>query len=162
MITDQDRPIPQAPCEQKDLWWSSFKACVEQLSLVQVPVLGQFYAADAEFRDPFHTVFGREAILRSYAAMFNGLHAPRFESLALATTASHETVAVRWVFCFQLKAHTALIQIPGTSWLTLNQAQEITLHEDHWDASALLAAFPLVGGLTRLTKKLIAKQAQSH
>jgi hypothetical protein len=142
-------------------WWPSFKTCVEALSHEQLPELGRFYATHAEFRDPFHTVFGREAILRSYAAMFRGLHAPRFESLALATSPSEARVAVRWVFCFRLKAHTAAIEIPGTSWLTLNQAQEIVLHEDHWDASTLLAAFPVVGGLTRLTKKHIAKQAQS-
>lgn len=145
-----------------DDWWLRFQSCVEQLSPERLTELGAFYAVHAEFRDPFHTVFGREAILQSYSAMFTGLYRPRFESLALASSTPGSAVAVRWVFRFRLNAHAQEVVIPGTSWLTLNAEKDILLHEDHWDASALLAVFPLVGGLTRLSKKLIAKRAQSH
>ncbi|MEY2776489.1 MAG: hypothetical protein RLY30_587 [Pseudomonadota bacterium] len=143
-------------------WWSRFQTCVEGLSLDRLEELGQFYAPDAQFQDPFQAVQGREAILRCYRSMFTGLHEPRFSALAYAGQGPNDPVAVRWVFGFSLRPQSASTQIPGTSWLQFDAQGLIVLHEDHWDASRLIDAFPWVGGVTRLVKKQIAKHAQSH
>ena len=146
----------------RQTWWPQFRSCVEQLSLERLSALGDYYAADAVFQDPFHTLTGRPAILGGYAAMFKGLHQPRFESLSMAVQEQTGAIAVRWVFRFSVHSRAPKVEIPGTSWLTLNDQGEITRHEDHWDASRLLEAFPVVGGLNRWVKKRIAKLAQSR
>jgi len=143
-------------------WWPRFQACVESLSLERLEDLGQFYAPQARFQDPFQTVVGRPAILQCYRAMFGGLHQPGFSNLEMASQGPDGPVAVRWHFRFAVHARAEARGIPGTSWLRFDPDGLILLHEDHWDASLLIDAFPLVGRVTQLVKKKIARHAQSH
>lgn len=144
-------------------WWPAFQSCVESLRPERLADLGEFYAPDARFSDPFHqAVQGRQAILGLYANMFASLHAPHFHSLGLASTGPGHCVAVRWVFGFSIHSRAPAKAIAGTSWLTFNADGQIVLHEDHWDASLLLDAFPVIGGLTRMVKQRIARHSQSH
>lgn len=142
-------------------WWPGFQSCVQTLSPERLADLGQFYAPEAQFQDPFQRVQGREAILHCYAAMFSSLHQPHFHSLALASRGPDGSVAVRWVFGFSTQPRAPAVSIPGTSWLHFDADGLIMLHEDHWDASLLLDAFPVIGGITRLVKRRIARHAQS-
>jgi len=123
-----------------------------------------FYHPMARFQDPFQTVIGRQAIASVYRAMFKSLVHPRFTDLAAAVALPQPTDAhggpcwaVRWVFRFQVRPKGPEHAIAGTSWLWLcPQTGLIQEHQDHWDASALFAAFPALAWLVRGLKKRIA------
>ncbi|WP_348691263.1 nuclear transport factor 2 family protein, partial [Acidovorax soli] len=53
-------------------------AFFEQLSLADIAAIGQLYAPDARFKDPFNEVQGVPAIQAIFAHMFEALEQPRF------------------------------------------------------------------------------------
>lgn len=50
----------------------------EQLTPAQLSLLGDYYAPDARFKDPFNDVRGVPAIRAIFAHMFENLEQPRF------------------------------------------------------------------------------------
>ncbi|HPM68402.1 MAG TPA: nuclear transport factor 2 family protein, partial [Piscinibacter sp.] len=53
-------------------------AMFESITPADVSRLGEFYASDARFKDPFNDVRGVPAIERVFAHMFVALDSPRF------------------------------------------------------------------------------------
>lgn len=53
-------------------------AFFEGLQPASLSQLGQIYAAQARFKDPFNEVIGLPAIERVFKHMFDSLHEPRF------------------------------------------------------------------------------------
>lgn len=137
-------------------WAQDFCALAASLSPATVEAFAQQYHPQAIFSDPFQTVVGRPAIAQAYQSMFTALTYPRFSELQAAWT-NTETLAIRWVFRFSVSARAPETALPGTSWLRLDPVSGLICHhEDHWDASALFAAFPGIGVVVRWLKSRVA------
>lgn len=104
---------------------------------------GQFYAADAHFRDPFNDVRGLAAIETIFRHMFDHTEHPRF--IIVDRIAQGDQAFVTWRFVFGLRGKE--YAIAGGSHLRFNADGLVTLHRDYWDAAEeLFQKLPLVGG----------------
>ena len=130
----------------------------ENMSAASVAMMGDHYADDALFKDPFNDVRGLPAIRRIFSHMFRQVAVPRF--IVTARMAGAEGATLIWEFHFRarfgLKEEAHLIR--GASHLRFDAAGKVIYHRDYWDAAEeLYGKLPLLGGLTRaLAKKLAA------
>ncbi|HMM84744.1 MAG: nuclear transport factor 2 family protein [Gammaproteobacteria bacterium] len=121
----------------------------ESLSRADLPRLGELYAADAQFKDPFHDVRGVASIAAVFAHMFDTLDAPRFVVRDIVVQANQ--CFLTWDFVFGMRRFARGEQtIHGGSHLRLAADGRIAVHRDYWDAAEeLYAKLPLVGALMR-------------
>ncbi len=140
------------------------KAFYEQLSPAHLSDLGQYYAPQAHFRDPFNDVRGLPAIAHIFAHMFETLEQPRF-------TVTHSLVQgnrafLNWEFRFAMRRwRPNVVQcIEGVTWLHFDAQGRVLLHRDYWDAAQeLYETLPLLGGLMRwLRRSASATAALKH
>jgi len=125
----------------------------EALAPADLDRLGEIYAADARFIDPFSDVTGLTGIRGVYAHMFRALEAPRF--VVLDALVDGPRAFLRWDFHFSLKGRALVIH--GGSWLELDDAGRIRLHRDYWDAAGeLYAKLPVLGALMRWLRRRAA------
>jgi ketosteroid isomerase-like protein len=131
-------------------------AFYENLSLADVERLGNFYASDAYFKDPFNEVYGVEAIQRIFRHMFKQLEAPRFRICERIVDADGSAVLI-WEFWFRSSLLGGEQVLRGASHLRFNGEGKVSLHRDYWDASEeLYAKIPVLGGLVRLLRRHLA------
>jgi steroid Delta-isomerase len=124
----------------------------EQLQPADVARLGQVYAEQAFFKDPFNEVQGLAGIQRIFAHMFKTLDGPRFRILEVLVQDSQAFIS--WDFEFRLRGQAAMRQIHGSSHLRFGADGRVIYHRDYWDAGEqLYEQIPLLGGLLRLIKK---------
>ena len=126
----------------------------ESLTPQSLQRLGDFYASDAHFKDPFNEVQGLPAIQRIFGHMFQSLHEPRF--VVTQQLVDGPQAFLVWEFRFRFKrGDTATEQvIRGGSHLTLNGDGRISDHRDYWDAAEeLYEKLPLLGSLMRWLKR---------
>ena len=134
-------------------------AYFESMSAVSVASMGDYYADDALFKDPFNDVRGLPAIRRIFSHMFRQVGMPRFIVTARMPGANGEAMLV-WEFHFRarfgLKEEAHLIR--GASHLRFDAAGRVASHHDYWDAAGeLYGKLPLLGSLMRaLARKLAA------
>lgn len=129
-------------------------ALFESLSRTDVQRLGEFYADDARFADPFVDVRGLAAIERVFVHMFDALHEPRFA--VREQLVQGERALLVWDFGFAWRAGAARHSICGTSLLRLRADGHIAEHIDYWDASELFATLPVLGAAVRWLKRRAA------
>jgi steroid Delta-isomerase len=126
----------------------------ESLTPQSLQRLGDFYAADARFKDPFNEVHGVAAITRIFEHMFVSLHGPRFVVTQQLVDGAQAFLV--WEFRFRFKrGDTATEQvIRGGSHLTLDDDGRISDHRDYWDAAEeLYEKLPGLGILMRWLKR---------
>jgi len=112
--------------------------------------LGELYANQARFRDPFNDVVGVAAIRRVFAHGVEQCPGMRFEILlALPGRRGGEDIAmIRW----RMHCPKSLggLQVEGSSFLRFSPAGKVVEHIDDWDpASQLYERLPLLGWLMR-------------
>jgi hypothetical protein len=126
----------------------------EQLSPADLPRFGEYYIADARFKDPFNDVQGVPAIAAIFEHMYRAVEEPRF--------VVHESIADRaqcflsWHFLFRFKrfAPASNQVIRGATHLHLASDGRIAQHRDYWDAAEeLYEKLPAVGSLMRWLKR---------
>lgn len=122
----------------------------ETLTPQSVAQLGQFYAPQARFTDPFNNVVGVAAISAIFDHMFVSLQQPRFVVVARVLQGSHCFLTWEFRFGFRgFKAGQAQV-ILGASHLVLSGTGLITVHRDYWDAAQeLYEKLPVLGSLMR-------------
>ncbi|MET0962451.1 MAG: nuclear transport factor 2 family protein [Noviherbaspirillum sp.] len=131
----------------------------ESMSAASVAHIGNYYADDAVFKDPFNDVRGVPAIRRVFSHMFEQVDLPRFIVTARMAGAGADAMLV-WEFHFRarlgLREQAHLIR--GASHLQFDAAGKVSMHRDYWDAAEeLYGKLPLLGGLMRgLARKLAA------
>ena len=133
-------------------------AFFEQLSLADIAAIGQLYAPDARFKDPFNEVQGVPAIRAIFAHMFEALEQPRF--VVTGRVVQGQQCFLTWDFLFAFKNfHRGVPQtVRGASHLVLNDQGLVALHRDYWDAAEeLYAKLPVVGGLMRWLQRRAAQ-----
>ncbi len=124
----------------------------ESLTRDGVRRLGEFYSADARFKDPFNEVQGVAAIRRIFEHMFDTLDGPRF--VIRDAIAEGEQAFLSWDFRFRMKRFSREEQcIRGGSQLRFANDGRIAEHRDYWDAAEeLYEKLPVVGALMRWLK----------
>ena len=126
----------------------------ETLSPAGVSQLGELYAADARFKDPFNEVQGVPAIQGIFSHMFDTLEQPRF--VVTGRVVQGQQCFLTWEFRFAFRSYAQGVEqtIRGATHLVLDDAQRITLHRDYWDAAEeLYEKLPGLRVLMRWLKK---------
>lgn len=126
----------------------------ETLTPDSVAQLGDFYTADARFKDPFNEVQGIAAITRIFQHMFTALHEPRFVVTRQIVDGAQAFLV--WEFHFRMRGFDTTTQqvIRGGSHLELTGDGRIRLHRDYWDAAEeLYEKLPGLGLLMRWLKR---------
>ena len=129
-------------------------AFFENISPADVATIGQFYAPQARFKDPFNEVVGVPAIQGIFAHMFEALEQPRF--VVTGRVVQGTQCFLTWDFLFAFKDfHKGVTQtVRGASHLVLDEQGLVTLHRDYWDAAEeLYEKLPVVGALMRWLKR---------
>ncbi len=131
-----------------------FIAFFENLSPADVATIGQFYAPQARFKDPFNEVQGVPAIQGIFAHMFEALEQPRF--VVTGRVVQGQQCFLTWDFLFAFKDfHKGVTQtVHGASHLVLDEQGLVNLHRDYWDAAEeLYEKLPVVGALMRWLRR---------
>jgi steroid Delta-isomerase len=125
----------------------------EQLRPADVERLGELYAADARFKDPFNEVQGVAAIQQVFRHMFVALDMPRF--VIRDVICDGDQCFLSWDFLFRMRRFRNDEQcIRGATHLRLAADGRIDEHRDYWDAAEeLYQKLPLVGALMRWLKR---------
>ena len=125
----------------------------ETLAAADAARLGEHYAAEVRFKDPFNEVTGLAAVQRIFGHMFETLNAPRF--IVHEVVAQGDRAFLTWDFVFRFKrGDTRLQTVRGVSHLVLDAQGRIVLHRDYWDAAEeLYEKLPLLGALMRWLKR---------
>jgi steroid Delta-isomerase len=129
----------------------------ERLSPADLPRIGEFYTADARFKDPFNDVQGVPAITAVFAHMYRTLEAPRF--VVRDAVASDDRCFLAWEFRFRFKRFAPAVDqsIHGATRLCFAADGRIALHRDYWDAAEeLYEKLPAIGTLMRWLRRRAA------
>jgi steroid Delta-isomerase len=128
------------------------KALFENLSRGKVARLGEIYAHDVWFKDPFNEVTGLAAIEKIFDHMFDQVQNPRF---VVKDCVSQDAQAfLTWDFLFDNARMGGAQTVRGATHLKFNAAGKITYHRDYWDvAEELYEKIPGLGALMRFLKR---------
>lgn len=126
----------------------------ESLSPDSLGRLGEFYTADARFKDPFNEVQGIPAITRVFEHMFDSLTEPRFVVTSRLVDGAQCFLVWEFRFRFQRFDTSTEQVVRGGSHLRLAPDGRVADHRDYWDAAEeLYEKLPVVGGLMRWLKR---------
>ena len=131
-------------------------AFFENLSPADLATIGQFYAPQARFKDPFNEVQGVPAIQGIFAHMFEALEQPRF--VVTGRVVQGQQCFLTWDFLFAFKDfHKGVTEtVHGASHLVLDAQGQVTLLRDDWDAAEeLYEKLPVVGALMRWLRRRV-------
>jgi len=125
----------------------------ETLQPAAVARLGELYAADARFKDPFNEVQGVPAIQRVFEHMFVALDGPRF--VIREAVCEGDQCFLTWDFLFRMRSLRRDEQtVRGSTHLRFAADGRIALHRDYWDAAEeLYEKLPGLGALMRWLKR---------
>ncbi len=126
----------------------------ERLTPADLAYLGEYYAPDAHFKDPFNEVQGITAIRAVFEHMFVNLEEPRFVVKECVHQGRHCFLTWDFVFRFQ-RFHPQTVQtIRGATHFEFDHRGLVNRHRDYWDAAEeLYEKLPVVGGLMRWLKQ---------
>jgi hypothetical protein len=148
---------PQAVDE---LWLDALVQGFEQLQPDDIARMGDWYAPNARFKDPFKDVQGLAQIQSIFAHMFESLEQPRF--VVTSRILQGKQCFLVWDFLFRFKTMQPDVEqcIRGGSHLVMalnaNNEWRIVVHRDYWDAAEeLYEKLPWVGGLMRWLKRRV-------
>lgn len=133
------------------------KGYFEMLSPESVERMGEVYAADAYFRDPFNEVKGLPAIQSIFRHMYEPLIDPRF--VILETIEEGDRLVITWDMLYRIRKFQPGVErkIHGLSLLRFDAHGRVAYHRDYWDAAGeLYAQLPLVGPLMRFLARKMA------
>ena len=115
--------------------------------------VGDIYASDAIFIDPFNQLKGIKAVRAVYQHMFDTLSNPRF--VITNSVCQHHAGFMTWDFKFSLRAQE--MSIAGCTQFELNDAGLITLHQDYWDpAQQIYEKIPVLGSVLRMLRRKLS------
>ena len=129
----------------------------ETLSETSVERLGEHYAADAWFKDPFNEVRGVAAIARIFRHMFVQVDEARF--VVTERIVDEGGAMLAWDFHFRSRSPVlrGAQRIRGVSHLRFDAQGKVDYHRDYWDAAEeLYSRLPLLGALLRGLRRRIA------
>lgn len=121
----------------------------QHLTPSRLASLGEIYADDATFKDPFNQVRGLAAIGSIFGQMFAHDDAPRF----VVTDASLQGSRAFLIWDFECRAaqrSVGLWRIHGATAITFDAQGKVQDHCDYWDAAEhVYARLPVIGSVVR-------------
>ena len=151
---------PVNPSRCSDARVARIVEAFETLTPADVARMGEFYAPDAVFKDPFNEVRGVREIERIFSHMYVALDAPYF--VVKDVLVQGDQCFVVWDFLFRFKTMQRGVDqcVRGGSHLVFKPGADgvwrIDLHRDYWDAAEeMYEKFPLVGSLMRWLKNRV-------
>lgn len=132
-------------------------AFFEQIAPADAERMGEFYAANAYFRDPFNDVRGTAEIARVFRHMFEQLADCRF--VITETVVGDQGAMLVWDFTFRIRSwHPDETQtVHGVSHLRFAADGKVAYHRDYWDAAGeLYAKLPVIGAVMRFLQRKLA------
>jgi len=125
----------------------------ETLTPARVADLGQFYAPQARFKDPFNEVQGVHEVKRIFEHMYVALEAPHFVITGSMVDGAQAFLTWDFKFTFRRFDTQNLQTIRGGTHLHYDLNGLITVHRDYWDAAEeLYEKLPVLGGVMRWLK----------
>ena len=130
-----------------------FRQFYDEFGPAWIERIEELYAPGFVFADPFHTVKGDFATMRSYfQRILTALAHTRFITEDDAT--GRDGAYVRWRWEWKRRERDPLSVVPGVTHLRFDADGRITHHTDLFDAaSGFYETLPVVGGLLRQIKK---------
>jgi steroid Delta-isomerase len=147
-------PSTEQIAQPTELAVQSMVVFFETLQPSSVQSMGDFYVADAYFKDPFNEVRELADIQRIFSHMYVALDKPHFV-VTDRVVQGHQCFLV-WDFKFSFKRFdtTTVQTVRGTSHLRFAPDGRVNYHRDYWDvAEELYEKLPLLGSLMRWLKK---------
>jgi steroid delta-isomerase len=126
----------------------------ETLQSADVARMGEFYTAEAWFKDPFNEARGLAEVQRVFSHMYVALDQPHF--VVTGQLVDGAECFLTWDFVFRFKRFSPEVwqTVRGGSHLKLTADGLIKSHRDYWDAAEeLYEKLPVVGGLMRWLKR---------
>jgi steroid delta-isomerase len=126
----------------------------ERMTPASLEALGEVYAADVAFKDPFNDIRGIEALRHILAKMFDDLEDARF--VITEAVAEGDQAFLVWDFHFRVKRWQPAVarRIHGASHIRFDAAGKVAVHRDYWDAAEeLYEKLPLVGAAVRALRR---------
>ena len=126
----------------------------ETLTRETMTRLGDVYAADAAFKDPFNDVRGVDAVRRVLLHMFDDLTDARF--VIREAVAEGNQAFLVWDFTFKVRRWQPAVErsIHGASHIRFNDDGKVGYHRDYWDAGEeLYEKLPVFGALVRMVRR---------
>jgi hypothetical protein len=132
----------------------------ETLTPDAVKRLGEVYAPDARFKDPFNDVAGVAAIQAVLAAMYRQVDRPRF--VVTRSLADGDDAFLVWTFYFFFRGDAARERtIHGATHILFAADGRVAVHRDYWDAAGeLYEKLPILGALMRWLKRRARHQEE--
>jgi len=152
--------IMQAPHAVPEALIDALIQSFEQLQPQDIARMGDWYAPNASFKDPFKEVQGLAQIQLIFEHMFESLQQPRFVVTSRIVQGTQCFLVWDFLFRFQTMQRQVDQCIRGGSHLVFERnAQDewrIVMHRDYWDAAEeLYEKLPWVGGLMRWLKQRV-------
>jgi len=126
----------------------------EALQPADVARMGEFYSAEAWFKDPFNEARGLAEVQGVFKHMYAALDQPHF--VVKGQLVDGTQCFLTWDFVFRFKRFSPEVwqTVRGGSHLHLNADGLITSHRDYWDAAEeLYEKLPAIGSLMRWLKR---------
>jgi len=125
----------------------------ETLTPQSLERLGDFYASDTRFKDPFNDVQGVAAIRRIFEHMYRQVDAPRF--VVTDRLVEGDRAMLVWNFHFVRRGQPQVIR--GATHLCFANDGKVLIHRDYWDAAEeLYMTLPGIGWLMRRLRAALA------
>jgi len=132
-------------------------AFFEQLVPADAERIGEFYSADAYFRDPFNDVRGTGEIARVFGHMFRQLADCRF--VITETVIGENAAMLVWDFSFRIRSWRPgeTQNVHGVTHVRFAADGKVAYHRDYWDAAGeLYAKLPVIGPVMRFLQRKLA------
>lgn len=129
----------------------------EHLTPASVEAMGEVYAPDAYFKDPFNEVRRVEDVQEIFRRMYATLLEPRFR--VVNRIAGEGQAMLEWDFEFRIRRYQPhrLWTVRGVSHLRFADDGRIAYHRDFWDTGEeLYAKLPVIGALVRFLRRRMA------
>lgn len=125
-------------------------AWYQTLSPATLGRIGDFYAEDAWFKDPFQELQSRARLRQVYQHMFDTLERPRF--VVTGSVQQGDQAFLIWDMHFVSGGRAMTLH--GSTHLVFAADGRVQRHRDYWDAAEeLYEKLPLLGWLMRQLKK---------
>ena len=109
---------------------------------------------NAQFKDPFHKVFGLEKIYKIFQDMYTKLDNPKFKIIEVIS--EDKVIYIKWDFEFKFKNKSKQESFEGISRVEFNNEGKAISHIDYWDsAENLYEKIPILSFFIKLIKKKI-------
>jgi hypothetical protein len=130
-----------------------FKQLYKELNGSNVDIIESVYAPNISFEDPFHQIEGLINMKQYFHELYENVEAISFDfGESISDGNSHY---VNWVMNL---THPKLnkgrpFDVPGVTFIKGNDAQEIIMHRDYFDAGVMLyEKIPVLGSLVKYVK----------